>query len=102
MNPTNRRTFMMQVAVSGTALAACRAEAEVKKLTETEPQALALGYREDTKTVDAGKYPKHAATQTCKNCMIFKGTGADGGSCHLFGSRILSGNGWCSQWAAKG
>ena len=108
MNSINRRVFIVQVAVSGAALAATRIRANAKKLTNAEPQAMALGYREVSKTVDGGKQPNHSATQTCKNCknckncMILKGTGPEGGTCHLFNARLLAGNGWCSHWGAKG
>ena len=54
MNSLNRSVFIMQVAVGGAALAAKRTRANTKKLTDAEPQAMALSYREDSKTVDAG------------------------------------------------
>jgi High potential iron-sulfur protein len=102
MTSNTRRVFMLQVASAGTALAASPAWAQGKKLEENEPQAMALGYKDDTRTVDAKKFPKHSSSQTCTNCTIWRGKGADGGHCHLFGNRVLSGNGWCSQWVAKG
>ena len=55
MNSINRRVFIVQVAVSGAALAATRIRANAKKLTNAEPQAMALGYREVSKTVDGGE-----------------------------------------------
>jgi hypothetical protein len=97
-----RRVFMMQVATAGTAMVAGSAWAQGKKLEENEPQAMALGYRDDTRTVDVKKFAKHNVNQNCTNCTIWRGKGADGGHCHLFGNRLLSGTGWCSQWVAKG
>lgn len=103
MSHPTRRVFAIQlVAAAGASLAASHATAQARKLTEAEPDAVALGYREETRNVDSKKFPRHSPNQTCTNCTIWKGKGADGGTCHLFGSRLLSGNGWCSQWVAKG
>jgi hypothetical protein len=102
MTATTRRVFVLHLAATGAALAAGQASAQARKLTESEPDAVALGYREDTRSVDSKKFTRHNPSQNCTNCMIWKGKGSDGGTCHLFGSRLLSGNGWCSQWAPKG
>ena len=57
---------------------------------------------DDTKLVDAKKYPKHAATQTCTNCQLFQGTPKDAlGGCPLFAGKQVAGPGWCSAWAKK-
>jgi hypothetical protein len=104
MKQTSRRTFMFQIAATGTTLVASRtvlAQAG-PALAETDPQAVALGYKEDTTKVDAKKYPKHEAAQKCSTCALFQGKATDAaGGCPLFAGKQVKGNGWCSAWAKK-
>jgi|GEM_PF-595419 len=66
---TTRRVFMIQNAVASAAvLMAVDAQAQAM-VSETDPQAAALGYVADTKKVNQAKFPKHAATQACSNCV---------------------------------
>ena len=102
MKQTNRRVFMMQVALGGTALAAQQALAQAM-VNEKDPQAAALGYAADTTKVDAKKFPKHAASQKCNNCALYQAKATDpAGGCPLFAGKQVHGNGWCSAWAKKG
>jgi hypothetical protein len=69
MKQSNRRIFMMQVAVGGTALLAQQAMAQAM-VNEKDPQAAALGYAADTTKVDAKNSPnmrplKSAPTALC-------------------------------------
>lgn len=101
MTPSNRRTFILQVAAGGSALLATRAHAQAK-LDEKDPQAVALGYVHDTTKVDAKKYPKHSKDQHCGNCALYQGkAGEKVGGCPLFGTKLVDVNGWCSAWAKK-
>jgi hypothetical protein len=102
MSQSNRRTFLMQVAVAGTALAAAQAQA-ADAVNEKDPQAVGLGYVADTTKADAKKYPKHANDQKCGNCALFQGKAADAtGPCPLFAGKVVAAGGWCSAWAKKG
>ncbi|HMS26630.1 MAG TPA: high-potential iron-sulfur protein [Burkholderiaceae bacterium] len=99
---TNRREFIATISFMGTALAANQAMAQAAMLAETDAQAVALGYKADTKKVDAKKFPKHAATQQCTNCALFQGKAADkSGGCSLFPGKQVAGGGWCSAYAKK-
>ena len=101
MSQSNRRVFMMQVALGGTAVMASQAMAQAK-VDPKDPQAVALGYVEDTTKVDTKKYPKHANTQKCNGCQLFTGKPADAaGPCSLFAGKQVAGNGWCSAWVKK-
>lgn len=72
------------------------------KVEESDPVAVSLGYRDDTKKVDEKKYPKHMVTQGCANCQLFQGTAKDAlGGCPLFAGKQVAGGGWCSAWAKK-
>jgi hypothetical protein len=101
MSQSNRRTFLLQVAAAGTALAATQAQAQAK-LDEKDPQAVGLGYVADTTKADTKKYPKHTKDQKCGNCALFQGKAGDAaGGCPLFGTKQVAANGWCSAWAKK-
>ena len=104
MQAGTRRTFMMQVAGAGTALAASRAMAQATgpKVDEKDPQAAALGYVADTTKADQKKFPKHTADQKCNSCQLFVGKATDAaGGCPLFAGKQVAGAGWCSAWAKK-
>jgi High potential iron-sulfur protein len=102
MSQSNRRTFLMQVAACGGALAAVQAQAQGAKLDEKDPAAVGLGYVADTTKADAKKYPKHTKDQKCNNCALYQGKAADAwGGCPLFAGKQVAGGGWCSAWAKK-
>lgn len=102
MSQSTRRTFLMQVAVAGTALAASQAQAQAVKLDEKDPQAVGLGYVADTTKADTKKFPKHTKDQKCANCALFQGKATDAaGGCPLFGVKQVAANGWCSAYAKK-
>lgn len=104
MEPTTRRTFMMQVAAGGSALAAssAMAQAAAVKLDEKDPQAIALAYAADTTKVDQKKFPKHTAEQKCSTCQLYTGKGKDPmGPCSLFAGKQVAAPGWCSAWVKK-
>ena len=97
----NRRVFMLSVAVAGSTLGAGGALAQAK-VDEKDPQAVALGYVEDTKRADTKKFPKHTVDQKCSNCQLYQGKAADATApCALFAGKHVVGNGWCSAWAKK-
>jgi len=102
MSQANRRTFLLQVAAAGSALAAAQAQAQAAKVDEKDPQAVGLGYVHDTTKADAKKFPKHTNDQKCSNCALFQGKAGDAwAGCPLFGTKQVAGNGWCSAWAKK-
>ena len=104
MNHTDRRVFLLRGVATCSALALLQthALAEAPKLEESDPQAIALGYKHDTATVDAKKYPAHAATQQCTSCQLFQGKATDAsGGCPLFTGKQVAAKGWCSAWVKK-
>ena len=102
MTISNRRVFMMQVAVGPSAVLATQAMAQAK-VDPKDPQAVALGYVADTTKVDAKKYPKHAAAQKCSNCALYAGKPTDAwAGCSLFAGKQVAGPGWCSAYVKKG
>jgi hypothetical protein len=98
---TNRRTFFMTLAASGSVLASS-AHAQAKA-DEKDPQSVALGYVADAAKTDTKKYPKYAAGQACNNCALYQGKAGDAwGGCTLFAGKQVAGKGWCSAYAKKG
>ena len=99
---TNRREFIVQLSLGGTALMAGNAMAAVPMVVETDAQAVALGYKADATKADKVKFPKFAAGQSCTTCSLYQGKAGDAaGACPLFAGKQVSAKGWCSAYAKK-
>jgi hypothetical protein len=99
---TSRREFFINISLMGTAVAGGHVFAQAANLSESDPQASALGYKADTTKVDKAKNPKHAATQACKNCQLYQGKPTDAaGGCPLFAGKQVAANGWCTAYNKK-
>ena len=99
-----RRTFLIGAAGAASALAASRfafAQAGTP-LSESDPQAQALGYKADATKADKTKFPKYAAGQTCSTCQLYQGKPTDTtGPCPLFQNDPFAAKGCCSASATK-
>ena len=62
---TNRREFVIQISVAGSAMLAGQAMAQAPMVVETDAAAAGLGYKADTTKVDAKKYP-----QACRDPAV--------------------------------
>ncbi len=72
------------------------------KLSETDPQAIALGYKDDTTKVDAKKFPAHQVAQICAGCQFYQGTAKDAlAPCQIFAGKQVAAKGWCSSYVKK-
>ena len=99
-----RRTFLMRVAGAASAVAASRLSfAQVgTPLSESDPQAQALGYKTDALKADKVRFAKYAAGQTCSSCQLYQGKPTDAtGPCPLFQSKLVASKGWCSAYNKK-
>jgi High potential iron-sulfur protein len=103
MSNPSRRAFVMCVMAGSSALATSQVAAQAAApLSETDPQAVALGYKADTTKVDKAKFPKHEATQLCSGCQLFQAKPTDAsGPCALFSMKVVPAKGWCSAWVKK-
>lgn len=100
---TNRREFIVKLSLGGAALLANQAMAQGAAVSDSDPQALALGYKADASKVDKKKFPQYAAGNLCSNCALFQGKASDAaGGCPLFAGKQVSAKAWCSAWAKKG
>jgi hypothetical protein len=95
--------FAVLVGVAGSLRTAHEARAaEVVHLSATDPAAVALGYHEDAKTVDAKAFPTYQPSQTCATCLQLQG--ADGQPwrpCNLFPGKLVRADGWCKVWVKR-
>jgi hypothetical protein len=98
----NRRTFIIHSLMGSAALATAGIScAQTAKLAENDPQAAALGYKEDAKKVDKAKFPRYAAGQSCASCQLYQGPAKGAGNCALFPGKQVASAGWCSAYAKK-
>ena len=100
---SNRRTFVIQSVVGAGVLATAQlAQAQAPLVQESDPQAVALGYKNDATKVDKVKYPKYAPGQDCANCALYQGKPSDAAAgCPLFAGKQVAAKAWCSAWAKK-
>lgn len=99
---SNRRVFLLQVIVGTGAVAAGAGATAQQKVDSRDPQAIALGYVDDTAKADSRKFPKHSNDQKCNGCQLYSGA-ADSrdGPCAVFGGKLVAANGWCNSWIKK-
>jgi hypothetical protein len=101
---TSRRTFILATlpAAALAVVAARTASAQAAKLEESDPAAVALGYKHDATKVDAAKYPTFAAGRNCANCQLFQAKAGEAwGACGAVGGKLVNAKGWCVAWVKK-
>jgi hypothetical protein len=101
----SRRAFIengaILIAAAGVATAAWADSAPM--VSESDPTAVALGYKANASTVDKAKFSQYAAGQSCSNCALYQGAaGSSSGPCPIFPGKAVSSKGWCSSYAKKG
>ncbi len=102
MKTSTRRTFFIQSAIAVGAAGVVHLAQAQAAVAESDPQAVALGYKTDATKVDKTKYPKYAAGEHCGNCALYQGKAGDAaGPCPLFAGKQVAATGWCSAWAKK-
>ncbi len=102
----SRRRFLGQLAVAVPLTKGLVGEpasaADLPKLSEDEPAAIALQYVHDVAKVDPAKSPRFEAGQNCANCLQIQGEeGAEWRPCAIFPGKLVASAGWCSVWVAK-
>lgn len=97
---TSRRSFILFSMGAASSLALTRgAFADAAQVSETDPKAQALGYKQVASTVDKARFPNYVAGQNCSNCSLFQGKATDAwGGCMLFGDKQVAATGWCSSY----
>ncbi|MDB5813724.1 MAG: High potential iron-sulfur protein [Rhodocyclales bacterium] len=98
----NRRRFITFIPIATAGMLATRS-ACAEQLTESDPTAQALGYRDDVHKVDKVKYASYKPGSVCATCVQYSGkSGESNGPCAAFGGKTVSVKGWCMAWAKKG
>lgn len=104
----SRRTFVLKLVASASspALLSGRTLAQSPpppvKLEESDPVAMALGFKLDSTKVDAQKYPRHANDQLCSGCTLYQGKPGEAlGPCLTVGGKLVPAGGWCSVFVKK-
>jgi hypothetical protein len=103
MKTNSRRGFLLTSAAlaAGVSMAGA-ARAQAAKLEESDPQAAALGYVNDSSKANQAKYPAHTPAQMCANCQLFQGKAGDAsGPCPIYSGKIVAAKGWCSAYSKK-
>ena len=99
---SSRRQFIIMSAAGACTLALNGKVQAQAMVADTDPQAVALGYKSEASKVDKAKYAKYAAGQECSNCALYQGKpGSAAGGCPLFAGKQVSAKGWCSAYAKK-
>jgi hypothetical protein len=102
MTYPNRRTVVLATLAAGTFSTASRVFAQ-SALPESDPQAMALGYRSANTKVDKAKYPQYVAGQMCGLCSFYQGKPSDAlAPCQIFAGKQVQSSGWCSAYMKKG
>jgi hypothetical protein len=100
----SRRSFVVRGTSLVAAASLCKAgwTQQAQLVPESDPTAVALGYRADATTVDRNKFAQYAPGQQCSECALFQGDrSASNGPCAVFGGKLVSTKGWCSSFVKK-
>ena len=75
---------------------------DLPHLAESDPTAMALGYKEDATKVDKAKFAVYKPGSMCENCKFWTGKAGDAyGPCSLFPGKATAAKGWCSGYNPK-
>jgi hypothetical protein len=75
------------------------ARAELQHLSEDDPAAKALHYKQDaTKAERTDKAGVPAQEQFCHNCTFIQSDSGDWRPCQIFPGKAVNANGWCLSW----
>jgi hypothetical protein len=78
--------------------------AALVKLAESDPQAMALGYKHAAGDVDQSAFPRYEQGQLCSNCTLYQRQAGEEewGGCQIFPGKLVNANGWCSAYVPLG
>ena len=104
MSKVTRRQFLALpvFGVLGTSLMqSVQAQSSTQFLSETNPQAIGLGYKMNTASIDRLRWTQFIPGQSCGNCVLYQGArGSAQGPCKIFGGQVVMAAGWCSLYKA--
>lgn len=102
---TSRRTFVFRALPAALSLGIASRHgvaAAPPRVEESDPTAVALGYRHDATKVDPKKFPKYQPGQICANCALYQGKASDPWApCPALAGKLVNAKGWCTAWVKK-
>jgi hypothetical protein len=98
-----RRAFIVSLAgLASNLLLLNNARADDGIIPESDPTAVALGYKADAMQVDKAKYAAYMPGETCSNCQFYQGpASAASAPCPLLAGKPVSGKGWCKGYVKR-
>jgi len=78
---------------------ASRVALAAEKLSEDDPTAVSLGYKNDAARAT---HETHVAGRNCAGCAFFQGTAALEAPCLVFSGKLVNAKGWCASWRERG
>jgi hypothetical protein len=102
MHRSRRHFIIVAASLASASVLMDTVKADTATASESDPTALALGYKSDATQVDKSKYAKYQPGQTCSNCQLYTGKPGDpSGACPILGGKLVSAKGWCSAYVKK-
>jgi hypothetical protein len=102
LDNTERRHFLRLAGCAALAAAAISdARAAAAKLSEADPTASSLGYRQDGAQADPVKFPMRSPDQTCATCKLSRGSDGEWIPCTLYAGKLVNAKGWCAAWSKR-
>jgi len=98
---SRRRSILIAAPAMALGLGLAREAAAQAKVLESDPTAMALGYKEDASKVDTVKFKNYVKGNDCANCNFYKAKTATEGPCMALGNRLVAAKGWCAAWVKK-
>lgn len=98
---TSRRQFIIYSAAGLASLSLAQQAQAQALIGETEPQAVALGYKAVATTVDKAKFAKYADGQNCASCQLYASKSAENGACAIFPGKLVAATAWCNAYVKK-
>src|SRR3546814_9603845 len=100
---SSRRSFLFTSMVLAASLAHSRPVfADTAKVDESDPTAVAMGYKRDATQIDKAKQTRYVPGEECSNCQLFQGKPGDAwGPCPIFSGKQVSAKGWCTAYTKK-
>jgi High potential iron-sulfur protein len=99
----SRRAFVISLAALASNLFIVdAARADDVMVSESDPAAIALGYKANASQVDKAKYNTYMPGEICSNCQFYQGDASTASApCPLLGGKLVRGEGWCKGYVKK-
>jgi len=104
LNVTRRQFLAFPVfgVLSAKLMKSTQAQPSAQPLSESNPQAIGLGYKMNADTIDRLRWTQFIPGQSCGSCALYQGArGSAQGLCKIFSGQTVMAVGWCSLYKAS-